>query len=332
MKRTLADLYDISSVERWRIINRTVLITFCVAVVLLAVDFSPELTAVVASIVAMATYLVQFLTFAHDLARLKTAISKKRVYTGLLSIAFAFICLVGLRVCAKSSASVDEAVINWRISRINENLLGGDSGDGAPLSLLAAKLSVARQHNVKFEPAVMQQIKSSLADATAANIAGSLPVAGAFIDYSLPIKQSHKGNCLDTSPEHLTWKAITLTSRNVIPPPDQIKFENCTLDLDDSTFAQRFQPKTQTNAVSVVCVRCEIVYAGGQLPIAQVKGFVNLLFENCSFNVGFSNSSPEVARGLVADILKSENLAHIHYIAAGKDIWSGGRAIPERID
>jgi hypothetical protein len=312
------ELFGTNSSGRWRVINSSIIYTFLAASLSLIMGVSPEKTAVLAAAVAAASYCVQ-------LRRLLERGSEAHKQSGTANYPLAFsmaaygvLAMFLVLVVSRSPTSVEAEVINWRVAGL-ARALGDDRGNaGRPLPALASALTEAQRHGQRIQPSMQREINASLVAASKLNLPGYLPASAALIDYQSPKSVSELPDCLQTLPEQLSWYPFgSSPPPDAVPPPDQIKFTRCRLTLDSPTFARQFQPKTQTDGLSLVCENCEITYSGGELPIAKAKGFVNLIFTDCAFKVQLRDDSPNEARGLVSAILAAPDIAHVNYIAAG---------------
>jgi hypothetical protein len=328
MREITDELFSANSSERWHIIFRSIFYTFLAASSLLLLGVSPEVSSFLAAGVASVSYYGQVNRFAEGVGTTHKG-SEINHFHALSVASYAILVIFIVVITLRSPAAVEAAVVKWRIAAINRSLGGSQGSAGQQLPALASALTTARRHDTRIRPAVQREIGDSLAAARSLNLPGYLPAAGAFINYQSAELVPGLPNCLETVPEHLTWQPLgDLGSPDVNPPPDQIKFARCHLALDSPIFAQEFHPKTQTDALSLVCEKCEITYDGGELPIAKVKGYVNLIFTDCAFIVHLRDDSPGEAKGLVSAILNSPDTNNVHYIAAGKDIWSGVEVRP----
>jgi len=323
MKPQFDDFFLENSPERWRVIRRSILYTFGVATFMLSLGSSPDSTSVAAAIIAVVSYYGQLNTSQKRLAASRPVLEVFSWRTALAPVCYAALGVFCLCMLVRSPGVVDAAVVKWRIKTVEAHLDKTVSSSGPPLAKLTKQMTAARQQNIPIGPAVQREIRESLAAATNLQLPGYLPAAGALINYGSPRLEGNPPDCLDTAPEHLYWRPLDPGSPISGAPPDQLKFTSCRLNLDSPDFAERFQPKTQNDAISLVCDKCQVVYNGGDLPVAKLKGFVNLIFTDCAFAVNLTDNSPVEARGLVSAILSSPDINHVNYIAAGKDIWSG---------
>jgi len=176
---------------------------------------------------------------------------------------------------------------------------------------LGPSLATLRQGNVSVPRDVVSAIRSQLI-ATIPNAPGFWPATAELVNYRSPMIPINLRECARTVPEHLTWRPLDHPEAAGAGPPDQVKFSNCHLDLDLPFPASVISP-TNTDAVSIVCEHCKITYTGGKVPLLSLRGYVNLIFNDCSFAIRASSDSPERAKRLIAAALTSEDEKSISY-------------------
>lgn len=180
---------------------------------------------------------------------------------------------------------------------------------------LGPSLATIRQQKVSVPRDIISSIRDELM-ATDSNSPGFWPATAELVNYRSPTIGNPQNDCAQTKPEHLIWKQLDHPGAVGTPPPDQVKFSNCRLDLDLPFPASVISP-TQTDAVSIVCEYCKITYSGGKIPLLSLRGYVNLIFDDCSFVISASRESPERAKDLIIAALRSEDEKTISYSYSG---------------
>ena len=218
-----------------------------------------------------------------------------------------------------SSSTVGAAIINWRLKTIDKKLSTNAAQSASELHDLTSTIAIARRRKILIDSDVEGELKSKLVRMDT-NLPGFWPAAAELINYQSGIVKEPM-DCAQTVPEHLTWAQVDHLESRGVPPPDQVKFQNCILDLDSPIPAELIST-TQTDALSFVCQNCQVIYSGRSIPLFELRTSVHAILENCSFRVAASADSSRHGKGLIISILRSKDLLNVTYvnsIAQGND-------------
>lgn len=318
MSRNISDLFGIDSNYRWTIIKRSAMAVIVVGILLMLANVSIQILPIWAGLAGTVAYFGQIFTYSQE-NPIRGSLKSWRSYGfAFPASVFATVAILAC-VAYRSAIPVQAAVINWRLGSISNDVGTPSKRSSNELRGIASAIAAARKQNIPIRPDIENRIRAMLVSSNS-DSPNYWSAAGALVSYQSP-EPHDLPDCFTTKPEHLTWKPIAPEAPSGAPPPDQVTYSDCRLDLNSGFVASEFNVSTPTNAVSIVCQRCEVVYSGGSLPISRAKGFVNLLFNDCSFSLQEPANSPE-EKGLISTILHADDPKHVHYVAAGKVIPS----------
>lgn len=175
---------------------------------------------------------------------------------------------------------------------------------------LGTALSVVRTRNIDLPKKQVLAIRDNLV-AISDRSPGFWQTATELIRYEAkPIGVAE--DCARTNPEHLKWLPIDHPEYKGEPPPDQIRFRGCRLNLDAPLPSSAIRA-TQTDAVSIVCEDCTVHYSGGGSSILLTRKWVGLIFKDCAFDFSASDSSPDQGKNLITTVLSAPSIGDVSY-------------------
>jgi hypothetical protein len=329
MRRSISNLFDDDSDVRWTLMRRTMVFTVAFGAVLMLASFSIQVVSIWTCLAGTVAYFGQVIAYCRGKQFRSSSRTVHKYGIASRVTAFAFVGILAL-IMYDSSAPVQAAVINWKLASIHENMQVKPQMVSKQLHGIASAITVAREQRIFIKPELENRVRAALIESNS-DSPGYWSAAGALVSYQSPPPRVLP-NCFETTPKHLTWKELGAQPHlSIPPPPDQVTYSACRLDLDSYISASEFKVETPTNEVSIVCQSCDVVYSGGPLPIANAKGFVNLIFNDCSFTLKAFDDSPRGAKSLISEILRAADPKHISYVAAGSVIHTaGGDQVIER--
>jgi hypothetical protein len=189
----------------------------------------------------------------------------------------------------------------------------------ASLTTVLAQVQTAQAEGKKPDAKKLRNISSAVNTVVKKN--PELPegwrVASALISYDSPQPNVELPDCATITPTQLSWVPLDPQSKGT-PPPHQFTLRNCHLNLDAPLPASHFTPVGQPESFTIVCDHCLVTYSGGAIPLLGLKGYVNLIFNNCRFAISASGEPPPAGKGLMEALLVSDDKSHVEHTLAGE--------------
>jgi hypothetical protein len=188
----------------------------------------------------------------------------------------------------------------------------------AALPDISSSIGVARKHNVKIPPTVVDDLSTQL-KATEPSTSGFWPAAAEFISYRSEMLSGWAQTALPSCSEQLpVGRGVTKSSVPTSTGQYAVEIEhgpmvyrNCKIILDSPEATTTLSP--YLNIGDLVFEQCAIFYRGGPIIFVPVRVATQtptvpngkLIFTNCIFDVSLPAVPPSDGRTLIVALLAS---------------------------
>jgi len=213
--------------------------------------------------------------------------------------------------------AMKQALVDGGVTKLVAELKNPNSRQQlqANLTTITAQIQTARVKGKKPDTQKVEALSSALAQVVQRNpeLPEAWQAAAQLVSYESPQSDMNVPNCVNITPSQLSWVPVSprFPGDQGTPPPHQFTLTHCHLDLDAPIDSSHFSPIGPPESFTIVCDRCVVTYSGGHIPLLGLKGYVNLIFNNCTFIFSSSGEPPPNGKSLIHTVLTSPNIEHV---------------------